>query len=89
MREIRLALETGRAVLERFVDGAWIVELAALSDAALVPQAVAKVLEVPEQPRIPMTATLLRALRTKVMLLIHVQSILNKLGFKSRTQIAA
>lgn len=52
----RLALETARVVLNQFVDGAWIVELAALSDVALVPQAVAKALDVPEQPGIPIAA---------------------------------
>ena len=66
----RLALETVRVVLKRFAHGAWIVELAALSDATLVPQAVARVLEVPEQPHIPMTATLGRTLRSKAILLI-------------------
>jgi predicted ATPase/DNA-binding CsgD family transcriptional regulator len=66
----RLALETARVVLEQFADGAWIVELAALSDVGLVPQAVAKALKVPEQARIPMSETLARALRPRVMLLV-------------------
>ncbi len=66
----RLALAAGRAVLNRFVDGAWVVELAALSDATLVPQAIAKALDVPEQPHVPMAGTLGRALRSKVMVLI-------------------
>jgi predicted ATPase/DNA-binding XRE family transcriptional regulator len=40
----RLALETGRAVLERFRDGVWLVELAPLSDPGLVTQRVAATL---------------------------------------------
>lgn len=40
-----LALEVGRVTLPRFRDGGWLVELAALSDANLVPAAVVAVLD--------------------------------------------
>ena len=40
----RLALEVARCVTPEFADGAWLVELAPLTDAALVPAAVAEAL---------------------------------------------
>lgn len=40
----RLALEATAALLEPFADGVWLVELASLADAALVPQALARAL---------------------------------------------
>ena len=46
----RLAVHAAAALLDRFGDGVWLVELAALSDPALVPKAVASVLNVPEYP---------------------------------------
>lgn len=46
----RLALQVAAEVLDHFADGAWLVELAPLSDPALVPQAIATALSVREQP---------------------------------------
>ena len=46
----RLALELAAHALNRFPDGLWVVELAALSDASLVTQTVASVLDVREGP---------------------------------------
>src|SRR5438132_9667297 len=46
----RLALEVAAEVLAGYPDGVWLVELAPLADAALVPQAVASVLGVREVP---------------------------------------
>jgi len=45
----RLALQVAADLVGEFPDGAWLVELAALSDPALVPQAVASVLGVREE----------------------------------------
>src|SRR5215470_2617970 len=45
----RLAIEVARSTEMRFADGAWLVELAPLADAQLVPQFVAAVLGVREQ----------------------------------------
>ena len=45
----RLAARVASTVLERFPDGAWIVELASLTDGELVAQAVASVLGVREE----------------------------------------
>jgi predicted ATPase len=63
----RLALETARDLVGTYPDGAWLVELAALSDPALVPQAVAQVLGVREQPGRPLEDTLTNHLWTKTV----------------------
>ena len=41
----RLALEVARTLVETYPDGVWLVELAPLSEEALVPKAVAEALE--------------------------------------------
>src|SRR5258707_15334632 len=46
----RLAIEVAIRLLDGFGDGVWLVELAALSDPQLVPQAVAGALGLKEQP---------------------------------------
>ncbi len=66
----RLAVEVARDLVGAYPDGVWLVELAPLSDPALVPQAVARTLEVREQPDVPLAATLVDALRRKQMLLV-------------------
>jgi DNA-binding XRE family transcriptional regulator len=53
-----------------FPDGIWLVELAALADPAFVPQAVASVLGVDEEPGHPMLPTLAGALRDRRLLLV-------------------
>src|ERR687889_1562931 len=66
----RLALEVARDLVEAYPDGAWLVEFAPLSEEALVPKAVAEVLEVPERPQEPLTETLADVLRNRELLLI-------------------
>ena len=66
----RLALEVARDLVGAYPEGVWLVELAPLSKGALVPQAVAKALKVPEQPGRPLTEALVEALRDKAMLLV-------------------
>ena len=66
----RLSLQIAAEVLDQFKDGAWFVELAALSDPALVPLTIAYVLGVREEPVRPLMATLLEWLRPKQLLLI-------------------
>jgi predicted ATPase/DNA-binding SARP family transcriptional activator/DNA-binding CsgD family transcriptional regulator len=66
----RLALKVASDLAGAYPDGAWLVELAALSDPALVPQAVAKALRAREQPGRPLTETLEDALRARRMLLV-------------------
>ena len=66
----RLSLQVAADVLDQFPDGVWLVELAPLSDPALVPQAVAQVLGVREEPDKPLAQTLGEWLRPKHLLLI-------------------
>ncbi len=66
----RLALQVSADLLEEFPDGVWWVELAALSDPALVPQTVASTLSVREQSGRPMTETLLDHFRPKKILIV-------------------
>ena len=66
----RLALQAAAAVRARFPDGVWLVELAPLADAALVPQAVAAAVGVREAQGRPLRATLSDALRPQRLLLV-------------------
>jgi predicted ATPase/DNA-binding winged helix-turn-helix (wHTH) protein len=66
----RLAIEVARRLIDAFPDGVWLVELAALSDPRLVPQAVAQALEVKEQPTRPVIETLSDHLASKKLLLV-------------------
>ncbi len=53
-----------------FPDGVWLVELAALTDPALLPQAVATVVEVRERPGRPIEEVLLERLAGRGLLLV-------------------
>jgi DNA-binding SARP family transcriptional activator len=66
----RLALEVARDLVGAYHDGVWLVELAPLSEGALVAQAVAAALGVQEQPERSLTDTLVDFLRTKRALLV-------------------
>jgi predicted ATPase/class 3 adenylate cyclase len=66
----RLALQIGAESLSDYADGVWCVELAALSDPSLAPQAVASALGVREEPNRPILSTLSDHLRSKSLLLI-------------------
>jgi non-specific serine/threonine protein kinase len=66
----RLALEVARELAPAYPDGAWLVELAGLSEPGLVPAVVAETLGVREQPGRPLVGALLEALRGKEMLVI-------------------
>jgi len=66
----RLSHEAGRGLTDAFADGVWLVELAAVSDAAAVPKAAAAVLGVREAPGRPLTQTLAEAIESRRLLLI-------------------
>ena len=66
----RLALQVATDLLEEFAHGVWWVELAALSDPLLVPQAVASVVGIPERAELTVTEALADALRPKHLLLV-------------------
>src|SRR5215216_1579173 len=65
----RLTLEVARELVGAYPDGVWLVELAGLSEGALVPQALAGALEVPERPGEPLADTLAEVLRSREVLL--------------------
>jgi predicted ATPase/DNA-binding CsgD family transcriptional regulator len=66
----RLALEVARTVLDRYPDGVWLVERAALADAALVPQTVAAVFDLRELPGQAVANALATSLRGRNLLLV-------------------
>ncbi len=66
----RLALEVGRGLVGAYRNGAWMVQLAPLTEGALVSKAVAETLEVPERPGEPVADTLADVLRGRELLLI-------------------
>jgi predicted ATPase/class 3 adenylate cyclase len=66
----RLALQLAADVLDDHADGVWFVELASLSDAALVPQTVARALGVAERPGAPATVAIAEFLANRHALLI-------------------
>ena len=66
----RLAIEVAGRLIDAFADGVWLVELAALSDPRLVPQAVAQALALPEQPARPLIETLGDRLASENLLLV-------------------
>src|SRR5579864_936749 len=66
----RLALAVADRVWSGYPDGAWLVELAPVSDPALVPKTIASVLQIPEQARREVTEVLADALRLRRLLLI-------------------
>jgi non-specific serine/threonine protein kinase len=66
----RLALQMASGVVDAYPDGVWLVELAPLLDARLVPQAVASVLGVREEPGRPVLEALLTYVAGRRLLLI-------------------
>jgi predicted ATPase len=66
----RLALQVASELLRDYADGVWLSQLAPLADLAFVPQTIASVLRVPEQPGRLVSETLVRALRFKSLLLV-------------------
>ena len=66
----RLALEVARDLVQAYPDGVWLVELAPLSEGALLPKAVAEALKVSERPQEPLADTLLEVLRDRRLLLV-------------------
>ena len=66
----RLAIQVASDTLPEVPDGGWLVELAALNDPALVPQSVATVLGVREEPGRSIAETLAESLASKTLLLV-------------------
>ncbi|HVQ98597.1 MAG TPA: NB-ARC domain-containing protein, partial [Mycobacterium sp.] len=66
----RLALEVAAQVADKFPDGVWVFELASVGDAAAVPDAVASVLGITQQPGKSVTESVAAALEGRVRLLV-------------------
>lgn len=66
----RLSLQIGADVLERYPDGVWFVDLAPVADPSLVPNAVAQVLGLHEEPGKLLTETLCRHLKNYKLLFV-------------------
>ena len=66
----RCAIQAGADLLERFADGVWMVELAPISDPALVATAIAQVLGVRDVGSEDLVATLVTHLEQRQLLLI-------------------
>jgi predicted ATPase/DNA-binding CsgD family transcriptional regulator len=66
----RLAFRVAGRLVQDFAGGVWLVELASLADAALVPHRVAAALNVPEQPGRAVVDALADALSRSALLLV-------------------
>ena len=66
----RLSLQVAADHMDEFPDGVWLVELAALNDARLVPQAVASVLGVKEEAGRPVVEALVKYASDRRLLII-------------------
>lgn len=66
----RLALEVAKGNMERYPDGVWLVELAALQHETLLPQTVAGALSMPVQQSLQPLETLVDEIRTRELLLV-------------------
>jgi predicted ATPase len=75
----RLALDVAARCAPDFPDGVWVVELAAVTDPAAVPDAVAAVLGITQQPGMSMTGSVALALegRSRLLLLDNCEHVLN------------
>jgi predicted ATPase/class 3 adenylate cyclase len=66
----RLAIQVGAELLDQFPDGVWLVELAPISDPALLPQAAALVLGEREESGRPVMESLIDQIKDRTALLI-------------------
>jgi predicted ATPase len=66
----RLALEVATRIADEFPDGVWVFELAAVTDSAAVPDAVAAVLGITQQPGKSVGDSVASALEGRVRLLV-------------------
>ena len=66
----RLATEVGARLVDEFPDGVWFFELAAVTDPAAVPDAVAAVLGITQQPGKTVTESVASALEGRFRLLV-------------------
>ena len=75
----RLALEVAARLAHDFPDGVWVIELAPVGDPAAVPEAVAAVLGITQQPGMSMADSVAAALegRTRLLLFDNCEHVLD------------
>jgi predicted ATPase len=66
----RLALEAAARSADEFPDGVWVIELAPVGDPAAVPEAVAAVLGIAQQPGMSLAASVAAAMEDRSRLLV-------------------
>jgi len=66
----RLAVEVAARLVDEFPDGVWFFELAAVTDPAAIPDAVAAVLGITQQPGTTVSASVAAALEGRLRLLV-------------------
>ena len=66
----RLAVEVAAVLADEFPDGVWVFELASVADPAAVPDAVAAVLGITQQPGMTMSEPVAATLEGRVRLLV-------------------
>jgi predicted ATPase len=66
----RLALEVAGRLTDIFLDGVWVIELASVGDPAAVPEAVAAVLGIVQQPGLRLTDSIAATLEGRSRLLV-------------------
>jgi len=66
----RLAIASAETVRDAYPDGVWLVELAAVQDALVVPQTVAAVFGIREQPGRSLSDTLAESFASQAMLIV-------------------
>ncbi len=66
----RLALQVAAETVDQYPDGVWLVELAPLSDPALVPQEIASALDIREEAGRALAQTLVEQLSARQLLLV-------------------
>ncbi len=78
----RLATEVARRLVDEFPDGVWLFELAAVTDPGAVPDAVAAVLGIIQQPGKSVSESVATALEGRVRLLVfdNCEHLLNAAG---------
>ena len=87
----RLAIQTALSLVGNYADGVWLVELAALSDPDLAPQAIASSVGVREEPGRALLASLSEQLRARRMLLVldNCEHLIDAAALAARTLLRA
>jgi predicted ATPase len=66
----RLALQVVQDKIHDFADGVWLVDFAPLSDAKRIPEVVASVLQIKEEPNVPLEKTIINTIKDKNLLIL-------------------